>query len=602
MFKNLLSCMVVLFLLSFTLEGYSNSREPVSKKQAMVKFQEGVSYPVSTQFNSSSITLEGQRSGFDYVIRPEVQTTISGYYDWQTNGQNPNFVNYVSPTMIHAIEMVALDSADINGSRRTGYSFSSDGGATWSVMTTVPNIRSGFPSLTVGTTGASQDLAIVGNHYQPGALLLTGLFVDAFPGLGSFTSYPYDGGVSNFIWPNLSTLSNGDVMVAAETYQGGAATDTGYVTTFNPNTNTWSSSSSLFLSSASSQLSMRWAGATGPGGKAIYVLDALSDVGNSIGQNRIFYYTSEDNGATWSTENVVFDSFIDGTDTITAWLGLDAVYDNAGNHYIVFNALHSVDNGNAFVPEDSRIYVSKNGAAPVLVAEANQNPVFTDSIAATMGNACGMDWPTIGVSADGQHVFVGYSVMTNDIVNGFNSYDLYYHSSPTSTLDFSEPRMITSGPDDERYISFNNTTMMDGSSNEIMPMTYMKDPQPGSCAFNDNAPISRNYLIYREIENPAVGISNISGEIPGTFKLSQNYPNPFNPTTSIRFEIPTRANVTLKVFDLSGREVATLLNNQSLTAGIKEFNFNGETLGSGVYFYTLQAGDFKETKKMVLLK
>src|SRR5690606_395206 len=120
------------------------------------------------------------------------------------------------------------------------------------------------------------------------------------------------------------------------------------------------------------QLSMRWAGATGPGGKAIYVLDALSDVGNSIGQNRIFYYTSEDNGATWSTENVVFDSFIDETDTITAWLGLDAVYDNAGNHYIVFNALHSVDNGNAFVPEDSRIYVSKNGAAPVLVAEANQ--------------------------------------------------------------------------------------------------------------------------------------------------------------------------------------------------------------------------------------
>ena len=70
----------------------------------------------------------------------------------------------------------------------------------------------------------------------------------------------------------------------------------------------------------------------------------------------------------------------------------------------------------------------------------------------------------------------------------------------------------------------------------------------------------------------------------------------------IRFELPKNINVTLKVYDITGKEVATLLNNQTLTAGVKEFDFNGANLGSGIYFYTLQAGDFKETKKMVLVK
>jgi hypothetical protein len=143
---------------------------------------------------------------------------------------------------------------------------------------------------------------------------------------------------------------------------------------------------------------------------------------------------------------------------------------------------------------------------------------------------------------------------------------------------------------------------MDGGSNEIIAMTYMKDPQPGSCSFNDNAPVSKNHLIYREIENPQTSIHNIAGEIPGSYRLLQNYPNPFNPTTMIRFELPKNINVSLRVYDITGKEVATLINNQILSAGTKEFDFNGANLGSGIYFYTLKAGDFTQTKKMLLVK
>jgi hypothetical protein len=99
---------------------------------------------------------------------------------------------------------------------------------------------------------------------------------------------------------------------------------------------------------------------------------------------------------------------------------------------------------------------------------------------------------------------------------------------------------------------------------------------------------------------PPTGVSNTAGIIEG-YKLSQNYPNPFNPSTTINYTIPKTGLVTMKVFDISGREVATLINEVK-TAGNYDFKFNASSLSSGVYFYRLQAGNFVETKKMFLLK
>ncbi|MDD3557075.1 MAG: T9SS type A sorting domain-containing protein [Melioribacteraceae bacterium] len=89
--------------------------------------------------------------------------------------------------------------------------------------------------------------------------------------------------------------------------------------------------------------------------------------------------------------------------------------------------------------------------------------------------------------------------------------------------------------------------------------------------------------------------------IPTKFELSQNYPNPFNPSTTIRFQVPQNESVSLKVFDVLGREVATLLND-NLSAGSYEVNFDASNLAAGMYVYRLQAGDFVSAKKMMLLK
>ncbi|HLT23674.1 MAG TPA: T9SS type A sorting domain-containing protein [Ignavibacteria bacterium] len=96
-------------------------------------------------------------------------------------------------------------------------------------------------------------------------------------------------------------------------------------------------------------------------------------------------------------------------------------------------------------------------------------------------------------------------------------------------------------------------------------------------------------------------ISVTGSELPTVFSLNQNYPNPFNPTTNIQFDIPTPEFVTLKIYDISGKEVATLVNEYR-NVGSFVIGFNASSLSSGIYFYKIIAGSFIETKKMMLIK
>lgn len=99
----------------------------------------------------------------------------------------------------------------------------------------------------------------------------------------------------------------------------------------------------------------------------------------------------------------------------------------------------------------------------------------------------------------------------------------------------------------------------------------------------------------------SIGIQQISSEVPGAYFLAQNYPNPFNPVTNIRFSIPKAGMVTIKIYDALGSEIAAPVN-QFLNAGTFNFDFDARSLTSGVYFYRLNAGQFTDVKKMVLVK
>jgi len=93
----------------------------------------------------------------------------------------------------------------------------------------------------------------------------------------------------------------------------------------------------------------------------------------------------------------------------------------------------------------------------------------------------------------------------------------------------------------------------------------------------------------------------INTAVPVVYSLSQNYPNPFNPTTKINYALPKTGLVTMKIYDVTGREIQTLVNDVK-QAGSYTVEFNGANLSSGVYFYKIQSGDFVNVKRMVLIK
>jgi len=129
-------------------------------------------------------------------------------------------------------------------------------------------------------------------------------------------------------------------------------------------------------------------------------------------------------------------------------------------------------------------------------------------------------------------------------------------------------------------------------------------PADGYFQFDDPAGYGRFYTTTWQLEKVYYGTTTgIAGGSPAVnnYSLSQNYPNPFNPTTSIEYQVPGNENVTLKVYDILGNEVATLVNEQKPT-GAYQVQFNSADLSSGVYFHKLETGNSTSVKKLLLLK
>jgi hypothetical protein len=131
-------------------------------------------------------------------------------------------------------------------------------------------------------------------------------------------------------------------------------------------------------------------------------------------------------------------------------------------------------------------------------------------------------------------------------------------------------------------------------------MTFRVPPAANPTLISDST-VLLNSTEYT-LTNPVItGNFTVSSEIPTEFKLYENFPNPFNPSTSIQYDIPENSFVKLVVYDITGKEVTTLVN-ETMAAGKYEAVWNGKEFASGIYFCRITAGDFKSTKSMVLLK
>jgi hypothetical protein len=212
-----------------------------------------------------------------------------------------------------------------------------------------------------------------------------------------------------------------------------------------------------------------------------------------------------------------------------------------------------------------------------------------------------------------------------------SSQTLYFGSAPGSSFtveNYDLPPRPPSEVFDARFASDRMVELLNGKSSTVK-LEFQSGAYPVNVSWHINQPGIQSVAVVSSsngrllapasggadgritISNASVtGISfkvDASISVPREFSLKQNYPNPFNPTTTIEFELPVQAGVTLKVFNLLGQQVALLAENQQFLAGEHLVNFNASNLGSGIYFYQISARsgegkDFQQVKKMVLLK
>jgi hypothetical protein len=198
--------------------------------------------------------------------------------------------------------------------------------------------------------------------------------------------------------------------------------------------------------------------------------------------------------------------------------------------------------------------------------------------------------------------------------NSFNS--LWTLSKDTSVLVY-YTELVTSGGGLIKAFKVNRSgTFLWGSGSIITPCSNpsskgrmvagMNQSNMSILAFtdgrNDAGGMYAQNINYNGTFGPPAGIINLGTTSPDKYQLFQNYPNPFNPSTIIRFQIKDSRFVTLKVYNILGKEIATLVNEKQ-KAGVYEIKFDGTGLSNGVYFYSLFIDGMKlDTKKLILLK
>jgi hypothetical protein len=260
-----------------------------------------------------------------------------------------------------------------------------------------------------------------------------------------------------------------------------------------------------------------------------------------------------------------------------------------------------------------KVYKSNNGAATWVDMSSGLPPLAADLDPVRMMSICNIDTSRILAGLFQNNVAGGAFLTTNGGVswtrrsNGIPNVVAVQIRSvvirPGSTTQFFAglDNTATSGVYRTTDAGVTWTEFNNGSMNNIAivrALTFRTTPD--STIFAGVAGASGPIGVH-EYTFPLVGIIDPNSNIPKEFGLSQNYPNPFNPSTVINFAIPKASFVTLKVYDASGREVQTLFSGEK-SAGNHSVTFNAQGLSSGVYFYKIEAGDYKDVKKMILAK
>jgi len=542
-------------------------------------------------------------------------------YDLCSNGSTVQiWQDPATPDNIHiAVVHAPLGDGTSFPTRRTKYFYSSDRGVTWTYVSDVPSgVKSGFPSVTGFTDGT----ALVVNHSAdgaPGATVMQA-YKDAFAGLGSFTRLtpPLNNGGGNIalepIWPRALVLQtsspvNKFLMVGSYSSTAPETDSTYYIfnTSYDATPGTWATPYT-YLPADQAETYALGLGADGRIGIAF----KNNDSKNPESYADVWFIESTNNGTSFSSPIKIFDAnFGAGGDSLGLIRGIGITY-AANSPKVVFETIkQSPDAASYFPGAPAKIRFW----SPTLPGtDPNKSIVIADTTMIGWFPYVGvndvmssMSRPNIGVSANGNVLFATFNVPADFVggsVDTTTFMDIYMTVSGNGGATWKTPVKVnpTTPVRDWRYTSISPKND-NNSTTYYANLVTLSGLIPGSYVNGSGNGESLEPYVFVRVAIPAseVSVNQLSTEVPSSFSLSQNYPNPFNPTTNIKFALSKAGMVTLKVYDMLGKEVSTLVN-ENLGVGTFEYKFDASNLTSGIYFYTIKANGFSETKKMMLIK
>jgi hypothetical protein len=515
-------------------------------------------------------------------------------YDLQSNGSTQQLWYDMNGGSLNAVFTTSQQATPTPTDRTCTYFYSNDGGVTWTNVGNVPppaSATSGFPSI-IGYPFSS---VVIANHTGlGGGNVRTQLFINSEAGEYDFVNFdPGEAPEGPPIWPTLG-MSNNDILVFGSSM---STASNQYTNTFDLNTGNFSGYQFYYGDQAET-----YHFATSEGGK---IAHAYVDTFGGA-----WFRESTDDGLTWGTEErifVPFIDFIDGQDTVMVGTirGINVSY--IGETPSVVFETYRV--GPTFLtyypglPSEIRYWSPDiNGGTNKVIADSNNVPFYSNQGVVAVFAA--LNRPVIGKAEGDNALFVAFFATIEEVATTVDSTRFmagFFMMSEDAGETWTEPERFTPETNpllDFRWVSIASVNPVDGNMCTVH-LAMVGDPTAGSQV--NGAPAGVTAKFYYFTTDITLTTSVEDDFVANTFDLSQNYPNPFNPATQIKYNLAERSNVTLKVYDVLGKEVATLVNTTK-DAGSHEVNFDASDLASGMYIYTIKAGSFTQSKKMMLLK
>ncbi|MBS4029774.1 MAG: T9SS type A sorting domain-containing protein [Ignavibacteriales bacterium] len=538
-------------------------------------------------------------------------TGIWGFYDFQSYGAPCNFieVNPNSPNHIHSMMTVKYDSGDgaTSPSRRISYSYSSDGGTTWSAaqsdtQTFLPRAagdsvqyRSGFGSLQL-YPGNNTAAIVTQKRPLEGGSTQTVFYLDASEGARNFSEYAtplYSGGSDQPIHPQNTFTTSGYMAMVGGRVNANSVHKSRMTS---PNVfEDWSSA----LPVGDARLTLITSGTNGKvaiitysstlGG--LYYMESDNE-GISFGTNQPIFRTAVLENDTFAVQSTGFDALYVGTDLYVTFAIGEALYDTAGNFTSVA------------VNSKCKVMLWKKSAnlSNIVIDKNNAPGTMLNTLSATDRaqylHSYSLNFPSIGKTTNGALIIAcDYFQQNISDTAGWNYSDILIIASTNNGTSWTEVRNVTNTPAiDERYVGISSW-----NPNGWAYLQFQEDEVPGTSIQPEIRLVTRcaqKFLKY----NLALLDVHEEAFVPKQFLVSQNFPNPFNPITNVKFEISQTEIVTVKIYDVLGNEVSTLLNRKTMNAGEHFVEWDASNHSSGIYFYQIQMEHHSAVKKMVVLK